>query len=145
MSENNHVLAQLRYVLVLNVLAALIPCRGVQGRTHDPLLNADWWPHENHSAVLVVCMAALVGTGLVYLLLRRKITRWWAYCLCGAFTGVFPGLLYSIAMPQGDWAKASDEWSAVFAAMMVAGFIWGALMGLVIFGVVGRRKLLAGS
>lgn len=144
MSETS-VLAQLRYVLVLNVLAALIPCRGVQGRMHDPLLNALWWPHENHSAVLVVCLGALAGTGLVYLLLRRKITRWWAYCLCGAIAGVFPGLFYVIAIPRDDWAKAPAEWSALFAAMTIVGFVWGALMGLVTFGAVGRRKQLVGS
>jgi Na+/H+ antiporter NhaD/arsenite permease-like protein len=73
--------------------------------------------------VLVVCLAALVGTGLVYLLLRRKITRWWAYCLCAAIAGVFPGLFYIIAMPRDDWARAPDAWSALFAAMMVVGFV----------------------
>jgi hypothetical protein len=138
-------LAHLRYVLVLNVLAGLIPAFAIKGREHDPLSNAHWWPHENHSAVLVVCLAALVGTGLVYLLLRRKITRWWAYCLCGAIAGVFPGLFYLVAMPRDDWARAPDAWSALFAAMMVVGFVWGALMGLAIFGAVGRRKQLAGS
>jgi hypothetical protein len=137
--------AHLRYVLVLNVLAALIPAFAIKGRAHDPLSNTRWWPHENHSAVLVVCLAALVGTGLVYLLLRRKTTRWWAYCLCGAIAGVFPGLFYIIAMPRDDWARAPDAWSALFAAMMVVGFVWGTLMGLAIFGAVGRRKQLAGS
>jgi|SRR5215831_10720661 len=129
----------LRYVLLLNALTALVPALLLKGREHDPLLHAHWWPHENHSAVLVVCMAALVGTGLVYLLLRRKITRWWAYCFCGAIAGVFPGLFYVIAMPRDDWARAPDEWSAVFAAMMVVGFLWGTLIGLVTFGAVGRR------
>ena len=137
--------ANLRYVLVLNVLAGLTPTLFLKGREHDPLLNAHWWPHENHSAVLVVCRAALVGTGLVYLLRRRKITRWWAYCLCGAIAGVFPGLFYVIAMPRDDWARAPAEWSAVFAAMMVVGLVWGSLMGLVIFGAVGRRKKLVDS
>jgi hypothetical protein len=136
----------LRYLLLLNALTALVPALLLKGREHDPLLNAHWWPHENHSAVLVVCMAALVGTGLVCLLLWRKITRWWAYCLCGAIAGVLPGLFYFIAMPRGDWARAAAAWSAVFAAMMVVGFVWGALMGLVTFVAVGRRKRqLAGS
>jgi hypothetical protein len=138
-------LAHLRYVLVLNVLAALIPGLGVKGRIHDPLFNAHWWPHENHSAVLVVCMAALVGTGLVYLLLRRNITWWWAYCLSGAIAGVFPGLFYIIAMPRDDWAKAPDAWAGLFTAMMIVGFVWGTLMGLATFGAVGRRKQPAGS
>ena len=113
----------LRYVLLLNALTALGPALLVKGREHDPLLNAHWWPQGNHSAVLVVCIAALVGTGLVYLLLWRKITRWWAYCLCGAVAGLFPGLFYLIAMPRDDWAKAPAAWSAEFAAMMVVGFV----------------------
>jgi hypothetical protein len=137
--------AQLRYVVALNALAGLIPALVVRGHEHDPLMNAHWWPHENHSAVLVVCIATLIGTGLVYLLLKRKITWWWAYCLCGALAGVFPGLFYIIAMPRDDWARAPAEWSGLFAAMMVVGFIWGALMGLLTFGAVGRRKQLAGS
>jgi hypothetical protein len=70
-------LAHLRYVLVLNVLAALIPALGVKGRMHDPLLNARWWNHQYHSGVLVVSIAALVGSGLVYLLIRRKTVGWW--------------------------------------------------------------------
>ena len=101
--------------------------------------------HENHSAVLAVCMAVLVGTGLVYLLLRRKIMSWWAYCLCGAAAGVLPGLFYVIAIPREDWARVPGAWSALFAAMMIVGFVWGTLMGLVTFGVVGRRKQLAAS
>jgi hypothetical protein len=132
-------LAYLRYVLLFNVLAALIPALGVKGREHDPLWNAHWLPHDYHSAVLVVFTAALVGTALVYLLMWRKISRWWAYCLCGAFVGVFPGLFYMVAMPGDDLAEASESF-ALFAAMMVLGFVWGTLMGLVTFGAVARRQ-----
>jgi hypothetical protein len=84
----------LRYILVLNVLAGLVPSLVVKGREHDPLMNARWWTHEYHSAVLVVSIAALAGTVLVYVLMRREVTRWWAYCLCGALVGVLPGLFY---------------------------------------------------
>jgi len=137
-------LAHVRYVLILNILAGLLPALAVKGTEHDPLLNAHWWPHEYHSGVLVVSMAALVGTGLVYLLIWRKISRWWAYCLCGAFVGAFPGLFYAIAMPGEDLAKA-PAFSALFAVMMVAGFVWGTLVGLITFGAVGRRQQLARS
>jgi hypothetical protein len=137
--------SQLRYVLVLNVLAGLVPAIAVKGRLHDPLLNAAWWPHEYHSAVLVVSFAALLGTGLVYLLIRRKVARWWAYSLSGAFVGAVPGVFYTIAMPRPDLARA-PEWLALFEAMATVGFVWGALMGLVIFSTVGRRQqTVAGS
>jgi archaellum biogenesis protein FlaJ (TadC family) len=135
----------LRYALILNALAGLVPSLLVKGREHDPLSNAHWWTHEYHSGVLVVSIAAVVGTALVYQLIRRKITRWWAYCLCSAFVGVFPGLFYIIAMPRDDFARAPAAWSASFAAMMVLGFIWGTIVGLVIFGAVGRRQQLARS
>jgi hypothetical protein len=134
----------LRYVLVLNALAAFIPALGVKGREHDPLLNARWWPHEYHSAAPVVLMAALAGTGLVYVLIRRNVTRWWSYCLCGGFAGAFPGLFYLLSMPRADLANAPDFYF-LFAAMMVVGLTWGALMGLVTFAAVGRRERPAGS
>lgn len=135
---------RLRYVLLVNAVAALIPALVVKGREHDPLLNARWWPHEYHSAVLVVFMAAVVGTGLVYMLLRRKIARWWAYCLCGGLVGAFPGFFYMIAMPRAELAKV-PEFLPIFAAMAVAGFLWGALTGLVTFAAIGRQLQLAGS
>jgi hypothetical protein len=137
-------LAHLRYALLLNVLAALVPGLAVKGRVHDPLLNARWWNHEYHSGVLVVSIAALVGTALVYLLIRRKIVRWWAYCFCGAFAGAFPGLFYMIAMPGEDLARVPGFFP-LFVSMAIAGFIWGALMGVLIYFAVGRRPQPAGS
>jgi len=136
--------AHLRYVLLLNVLAALVPGLGVKGRLHDPLLNARWWNHEYHSGILVVCIAALLGTALVYLLIRRRIVRWWAYCLCGASVGALPGLFYMIAMPTDDLARAPGFFP-IFVAMVTVGLIWGALMGLPIYFVVGRLPQHAGS
>jgi len=127
-----------------HVLAALVPGLAVKGRVHDPLLNVRWWNHEYHSGVLVVSIAALVGTALVYLLIRRKILRWWAYCLCGAFAGAFPGLFYMIAMPGDDLARVPGFFP-LFVSMVIAGFIWGALMGLLIYFAVGRRPQPAGS
>jgi predicted membrane channel-forming protein YqfA (hemolysin III family) len=136
---------QLRYGLLLNALAALTPTLLVKGRGHDPLMNAQWLPHENHSAVFVVLAATLLGTVLVYLLRRRRVARWWTYCLCGAVAGVFPGLFYLTAMPRADWARAPAQWSANFVVMMVVGFLVGTLMGLVTFGAVGRQKAAPAS
>ena len=131
----------LRYVLILNVIASLAPAVLVKGREHDPMLNASWWPREYHSAVIVVSIAAVLSTGLVYLLLRRNITKWWAYCLCGAFAGTFPGAFYLVAMPKADLAKVPGFY-AVFGVMMIGGFICGFLVGFVIYGVAGRRRAL---
>jgi hypothetical protein len=131
----------LRYVLLLNAVAGVIPATAVKGRAHDPLLNAHWWPHEYHSAVLVVLMAAILGTGLVYLLIRRKTARWWAYSLCGGVAGVFPGVFYMVAMPRSDLAKA-PEFLIVFVGMMIVGFVCGLLIGLLNYSAVGRRDAL---
>jgi hypothetical protein len=49
-----------------------------------------------------------------------------------------------IAMPRDDLARV-PEFSALFAAMLVVGFVWGALMGLLIFAAVGKQQQLAGS
>jgi len=136
--------AHLRYVLLLNVLAALAPGLAVKGRVHDPLLNARWWNHEYHSGILVVCIAALLGTAVVYLLIRRRIVRWWAYCLCAACVGAFPGLFYMIAMPADDLARAPGFFP-LFVGMVTVGLIWGALMGLPIYFAVGRPLRPAGS
>ena len=122
----------LRYLLLLNALTALVPALLVKGRAQDPLLHATWWSHEQHSAVLVVSAAAIVGTGLVYLLTWRNLKRWWICLLSGVFTGTFPGFFYLVAAPL------TDEVMATIIAMLIVGSVWGALVGLVVYVVVGR-------
>jgi hypothetical protein len=122
----------LRYVLLLNALAALVPASIIKGRVNDPLLRASWYTFEQHSAVLVVSAAAILGTVLVYLLLKRNLRRWWVFLLSGSFTAMFPGLFYLVAAPLDDRLLAAT------VAMLIVGLIWGALMGMVIYAVVGR-------
>ena len=119
----------LRYVLVLNALAALVPASLVKGRANDPLMHSSWYTFEQHSAVLTVAAAAILGTGLVYLLLRRDLRRWWSFLLSGSATAMFPGFFYLAAAPLNDRTVAA------FTAMLVLGLMWGALMGLAIYAI----------
>ena len=122
----------LRYVLLLNALAALIPASIVKGRANDPLLRASWYTLEQHSAALVVSAAAILGTVLVYFLLRRNLRRWWIFLLSGSVTAMFPGLFYLVAAPLNDQILAAA------VAMIIVGLVWGALIGVVTYALVGR-------
>jgi hypothetical protein len=53
---------------------------------------------------------------------------WWNFLFC------VPGLFYLVAAPLSD-----DVFVAV-VAMLIIGVVWGALMGLVIFGTVGKPE-----
>lgn len=124
---------RLRYVLLLNGLAAFVPGMRVRGRANDPLLHSRWWTYEQHSAVVVVAAAAILGSVLIFLLMRRNLRRWWTFVLCGSLTGSLPGLFYLMVAPL------SDAVLAAVLAMLLVGVVWGALMGLVIYGTVGRK------
>ncbi len=123
-----------RYVLMLNGLAALVPGMTVKGRANDPLLHATWWTYDQHSAVLAVAGSAILGSVLVALLMWRNLRRWWSFLFCGSLTGAFPGLFYLVAAPL------SDDVLVAVVAMLIIGVVWGALMGLVIYGTVGKPR-----
>jgi Na+/melibiose symporter-like transporter len=123
----------LRYTLLLNALAGLVPSLVVKGRVNDPLRYATWWTYDQHSAVLVVSATAIVGTVLVYLLIWRNLTRWWTFLLCGILTAALPGLFYLAAAPL------PDQMLVAVIVMLIIGVVWGALVGLVIYGVVGKQ------
>jgi uncharacterized membrane-anchored protein YitT (DUF2179 family) len=91
--------AYLRYVLLVNIIAALLPAMSVKGRANDPLLHAAWWRVDQHSAVLVVSLAAILGSALVYVVISNGIRRWWVFLGCGIFVGTFPATFYWIAAP----------------------------------------------
>jgi hypothetical protein len=71
---NNYV--YLRYVLLVNIIAALIPSMSVKGRANDPLLHSTWWTMDQHSAVLVVSLdgtvCGVVAGAVLTLLLRGR-------------------------------------------------------------------------
>jgi hypothetical protein len=52
--------------------------------------------------------------------------------MCGAFTGAAPGLLY--------WAVTtlSEEFTIYLIAMTIVGLVWGSIMGVAIYAVIGR-------
>jgi hypothetical protein len=127
-----------RYVLLLNGIAALVPGMAVKGRANDPLLHATWWTYEQHSAVFAVAAAAICGSALVAILMWRNLRRWWAFLMSGIFTGAFPALFYLVAAPL------TDEVLVTLVAMLIIGSVWGALIGLVIYGAVGK-PMSAGS
>jgi hypothetical protein len=116
----------LRYTAILNVLVALGPASQVKGRSNDPLLDVPWWPHEYHSAVLVVVGTALIGLGATYVLRRLKVVKWWAYSLCAASVGAVPGLFYLAATPPDylPYVPIGD--------MVVIGVVFGFPIGAVI-------------
>ena len=123
----------LRYVLLLNALAALAPASVIKGRINDPLLHASWYTFEQHSAVLVVSAAAVLGTVVVYIILKRNLRRWWIFALSGSLTAMFPGLFYLLVAPRDDRLFVAE------IAMLIVGLIWGAPIGLVIYGVFGKK------
>jgi hypothetical protein len=123
---------KLRYILLLNGLAALVPGTVVKGRANDPLLHATWWTYEQHSAVVAVAAAAILGSVLIGFLMWRNLRLWWVFLSCGSLTGAFPSLFYLVAAPLTDVVLAT------LLVMFVIGVIWGALMGLIIYGTVGK-------
>jgi hypothetical protein len=121
-----------RFILLLNGLAALVPGTVVRGRANDPLLHATWWTYEQHSVVVAVAAAAILGSVLIGFLMWHNLRRWWVFLLCGSLTGAFPSLFYLVAAPLTDVVLAT------LLVMLVIGVIWGALMGLIIYGTVGK-------
>ncbi len=121
-----------RYILLLNGLAAFVPGMGVQGRARDPLLHATWWTYEQHSAIIAVAVAAILGSVLIGLLMWRNLRRWWVFLFCGKLTGTFPSLFYLVVAPL------TREVLIRLLAMLVVGVVWGALMGLITYATVGK-------
>jgi hypothetical protein len=121
----------LRYVLLLNGIAGLLPSMMLKGRENDPLLHSTWWTFDQHSAVLAVSAGAILASVLVYLAIARSSRRWWIFFSCGVFAGVFPATFYFVASPL------RNHMTVVLTAMLVVGTVWGGLMGLIIYGVAG--------
>jgi hypothetical protein len=113
--------AYLRYVLLINVIAALVPAMRVGGRANDPLLRATWWNVDQHSAVLVVSLAAILASALVFLATRKGIRKWWVFVGCGVLAGDFPATFYL--------AMAPDHASLAVVDMYFRGTFCGLLAG----------------
>ena len=114
--------ARLRYVLLINILSALAPAMEVRGRANDPLLGVSWWKADQHSAVLAVTLAAILGAAVLFTATRRNFRRWWFFVGCGILVGVFPATFY--------WALAPQEAYVPLADMYVSGTVCGTLAGV---------------
>jgi hypothetical protein len=114
--------AYLRYVLLINIIAALVPAMRVKGRANDPLLHATWWKVDQHSAVLVVSLAAVLASALVFFVTRKGIRKWWIFVGCGIVAGDFPATFY--------WATASADTSLPLTGMYFGGTFFGVLAGV---------------
>jgi hypothetical protein len=123
---------QLRYVLLVNVIAALVPAMDVKGRVNDPLLHASWWKVDQHSAVLVVALAAIVGSALVVAATRINLRKWWVFVGCGVLVGNFPAMFYLVAAPGDIFLPLAD--------MYKSGTLCGVIAGIVLNLLVGRRE-----
>jgi len=127
----------LRYVLLINVIAALVPSSIIKGRANDPLLRATWWKVDQHSAVLVVALAGILGTALVFVATRRNLRDWWVFVSCGIFAGDFPATFYL--------ATAPDSVYVPLAEMYVDGTICGVVAGAVLTLLLRSRKRSAAA
>lgn len=126
--------AYLRYVLLINIITSLIPSMSVKGRANDPLLHTTWWSPNQHSAVLVVSVPAILGTALIFVLSWKDIRKWWAYMGCGIVVGDFPATFYLLATPNVDAA------SLPLGDMYLNGTICGVIAGFVLRALLVKRK-----
>jgi hypothetical protein len=130
LSFNNYV--YLRYVLLVNLIAALIPSMRVKGRANDPLLGSTWWRMDQHSAVLVVALAAILSSAFVFAATRKGIRKWWIFVGCGILAGDFPATFY--------WAAAPDNVYLPLAEMYFDGTFCGAIAGTILALLLRNRK-----
>jgi uncharacterized membrane-anchored protein YitT (DUF2179 family) len=129
--------AYLRYVLLINIIAALVPAMSVKGRANDPLLHAAWWNIDQHSAVLVVSLAAILASALVFLATSKGIRKWWIFVGCGILAGDFPATFYM--------ATAPDDASVPLADMYFGGTFCGVLAGVALSLLLRNRTPKAAS
>ena len=122
----------LRYVLLVNIIAALVPAMDVKGRANDPLLHSSWWKVDEHSAVLVVALAAILGSALVFAAIRNDFRSLWVFVVCGILVGNFPATFYLAAAPNGTFFPLAD--------MYVSGTFCGVIAGIVLNLLLRRRK-----
>lgn len=130
LNYNNYV--YVRYVLLANIIAALVPSMRVKGRANDPLLHSTWWTMDQHSAVPVVALAAIVSSALVFVAARKGIQKWWVFVACGILAGDFPATFYL--------ATAPDNVKLPLIDMYLDGTFCGAVAGAVLYLLLRSRK-----
>ena len=104
----------------------------VKGRENDPLLHASWWTLDQHSAVIVVALAAILGGALVSTAVRFDFRKWWVFIICGIIVGDFPATFYFLAAPDGSFLPLKY--------MYVRGTFCGGIAGIVFYLWLRRGK-----
>ena len=104
----------------------------VKGRANDPLLHSTWWTMDQHSAVLVVALAAIVSSALVFVAVRKGIQKCWVFVACGILAGDFPATFYL--------ATAPDNADLPLIYMYLDGTFCGAAAGAVLYFLLRSRK-----
>src|SRR5260221_1663299 len=127
----------LSYVLLVNIIAALVPSMSVKGRANDPLLHSTWWTMDQHSAVLVVSLAAILSSALVFLATRTGNRQWWIFVGCGIVAGAFPATFYLATAPDNVYFPPAE--------MYVDGTICGGAAGAVLTLFLRSRKRSAAA
>lgn len=120
--------AHLRYVLLINIVAALVPAMDIKGRANDPLLHALWWKVDQHSAVLVVALAAIFGAALIFAATAKDFRKWWVFVGCGILVGIFPATFYLVFAPGGAYLPLADMYLSGMFCGVIAGIILNLLL-----------------
>jgi hypothetical protein len=85
-----------------------------------------------HSAVLVVALAAILGSLFVFVAIRKDLRKWWVFVGCGIFAGEFPATFYLVAAP--------DTVNLPLIEMYIAGAFCGLIGGMVLKALLGSAK-----
>jgi hypothetical protein len=87
---------------------------------------------DQHSAVPVVALAAIVSSALVFVAARKGIQKWWVFVACGILAGDFPATFYL--------ATAPDNVKLPLIDMYLDGTFCGAVAGAVLYLLLRSRK-----
>ena len=92
---------------------------------------------DQHSAVLVVSLAAILSSALVFLATRKGIRQWWIFVGCGIVAGDFPATFYLATAPDNVYLPLTE--------MYVDGTISGVVAGAVLTLLLRSRKRSAAA
>jgi hypothetical protein len=91
-----------------------------------PLPHLSWWNLDQHCAALVVLLAAVLASALVFAAVRTGFRRWWLFVGSGIFAAVFPAAFYRLAAPANVHAPLTK----MYLDGIVGGAIGAAVLNL---------------
>lgn len=83
---------------------------------------------DQHSAVLVVALAAILGTALAFAATRNDFRKWWVFVVCGVLVGNFPATFYLVATPEGIFLPLTDMYASGTVCGVIAGIVLNLLL-----------------